>query len=142
MWFFKRWRRNQSLFDLKPFSNCQDFTFNTLISDSLTFYLGLSWLDILLWDVIWYICLHSFVFPIVKPSSVNSNSVGALSSEISKLALIVPHILTVLLCILLFFTQKSSYYLAGRIIFLLLTCLKKKVKLEIYRPSLRGICFP
>lgn len=108
----KRWRRNQSLFELKPFS---------LVIFKM-FYLGLSWLDILLWNVIWYVCLHSFVFPIVKPSSVNSNWVGSLSSEISEMALIAPQILTVLLRILLFVTQESSYYLADRINFVHLTC--------------------
>lgn len=108
----KRWRRNQSLFELKLFS---------LVIFKM-FYLGLSWLDILLWNVIWYVCLHSFVFPIVKPSSVNSNWVGSLSSEISEMALIAPQILTVLLRILLFVTQESSYYLADRINFVHLTC--------------------
>lgn len=114
MCFFKkkRWRRNQSLFELKLFS---------LVIFKM-FYLGLSWLDILLWNVIWYVCLHSFVFPIVKPSSVNSNWVGSLSSEISEMALIAPQILTVLLRILLFVTQESSYYLADRINFVHLTC--------------------
>lgn len=123
--FFKKKVKEESVFiwaEAIFSSYFQDFTFNTLISDSLMFYLGLSWLDILLWNVIWYICFHSFVFPIVKPSSVNSNSVGSLSSEISEMALIAPQILTVLLLILLFVTQESSYYLADRINFVHLTC--------------------
>lgn len=114
--FHLKWWRNQSLFEWNPFCllNCQEITFYILISNSVLFYLGSYWLDILLWNVIWLIMLTFWWVPIFMPSSANSDPVGSLLSQKCWCWHQLFLVLSELLCMVLFITQTNSYHLADR----------------------------